>query len=150
MAIRFMCGSAGVARPVSMGRRMTIPHRLAIRVTVGLIAVIAFDAEARPSSGDVTINFSGFADSQLTSVYQSQGWDVGSEAWYMGGAGGPFYDGYEFRTIASGDPWYTGVDALYVPYGQAWFVQIHTGLSFVPNGDTVTISGLGAGGADLY
>jgi hypothetical protein len=115
-----------------------------------LISVVALLAAARSTSADVTINFTGFSDAQLISVYQSQGWDVGSEAWYMGGSGGPYYDAYEFRTIAAGDSFYTGADAIYPPYGQAWFVQIHTGLSFVPDGNSVTIAGLGTGGGTSF
>jgi len=115
-----------------------------------LISLVALLAAARSSSADVTINFTGFADAQLVSVYQSQGWDVGSEAWYMGGSGGPYYVAYEFRTIAAGDPFYSAADAIYAPYGQAWFVQIHTGLSFVPDGDSVTIASLGTGGATSF
>jgi hypothetical protein len=122
-------------------------RRPASSLTEVLIALILLDSGARWSTADVTITFSGFADSQLIPVYQSQGWDVGSEAWYMGGPGGPYYSAYEFRTIAAGGSFYTGSDAIYAPFGQSWFVQIHNGLSFVPDGDTITIAGLGTGGS---
>ena len=76
------------------------------------------------------------------STYSSQGWTVSDPP--------QGFEVFGFGTIAAGDPFYTGVDAIYPPFGTAWFVQIHIGTPFVPDGDTVTIAGLGAGrGADV-
>jgi hypothetical protein len=100
-------------------------------------AIIALIVVIPDCTADVTISFSGLADSQRISTYSSQGWDVSDP---------PQSNNSGFATIAAGDPFFTGVDAIYPPFGTAWFVQIHTGLSFIPDGDSVTIAGLGVGG----